>query len=101
MTRDLMFEILDILANCRNSEYAADQMMQEEMDRVISILEVEIKNGHITVGDRIWWSLELIAHVKLLEEMKENIELEVEKIETSLDGSKMIWMRKAEKSSTN
>jgi hypothetical protein len=53
------------------------------------------------VGDKIWWTLELISEVKLMEAERENIMLVVEKIETSLDGSKIVWMKRAEKTPTN
>jgi hypothetical protein len=36
-------ELLDILINVRNSEYAADQMMTEEIDRMIEVVKDEIK----------------------------------------------------------
>lgn len=55
----------------------------------------------VEVGDRIWWNLELIAQEILLEEMGLNFELEVLRIEISLDGSKIIWMKKAREKKSN
>lgn len=81
-------------------EHAITSANQSE----VNFVEIERYNHFmdhkiIQVGDKIWWSLELIKQVK--EEGGENIMLIVEKIETSLDGSKIIWMKKADKSSIN
>lgn len=51
MTRDELHELLDFLYNVRNSEYVADQMMQDECDKLIELVKKDIENTHYHLGD--------------------------------------------------
>jgi len=43
MSKDELGKLLSFLVNVRNSEYVADQMMQEECDELIEIIRKEYK----------------------------------------------------------
>lgn len=45
-------------------------------------------------GDTIWWNLDLVKEAIEVGE-QDNILLEVAKIETSMDGSKIVWLQRA------
>jgi hypothetical protein len=51
MTRDELLELLGFLANVRNSEYVADEMMHDECDRLIELIKKEIESKHYKLGD--------------------------------------------------
>jgi hypothetical protein len=51
MTKDELFVLLFFLKNVRNSEYVADQMMQDECDKLIELVEKDIETKHYHLGD--------------------------------------------------
>jgi len=51
VTHDELLELLGFLSNVRNSEYVADQMMQEECDKLIELVKKDIDSKHFHLGD--------------------------------------------------